>query len=90
MGESKFYFMGSLLVKTLCQLCKEKVKVKVKVKPRYLPRYTYLFKGLEDLRLDERVMQLLGVCNVMFSSRGCSQYSVTQYSVTPLGPRSGT
>ena len=88
MGESKFYF--TLLVKTLCQLCKEKVKVKVKVKPRYLPRYTYLFKGLEDLRLDERVMQLLGVCNVMFSSRGCSQYSVTQYSVTPLGPRSGT
>ena len=88
MGESKFYF--TLLVKKLCQLCKEKVKVKVKVKPRYLPRYTYLFKGLEDLRLDERVMQLLGVCNVMFSSRGCSQYSVTQYSVTPLGPRSGT
>ena len=54
-----------------------------------IARYTYLFKGLEDLRLDERVMQLLRVCNGMFRSSGCNQYTVTEYSVTPLGPRSG-
>eukprot|EP00116_Pleurobrachia_bachei_P005907 sb/3466169/ len=53
------------------------------------PRYIYLFKGLEDLRLDERIMQLLQVCNVMLSSAGQREYGVRQYSVTPLGPRSG-
>lgn len=30
-------------------------------------RYSYLFKGLEDLHLDERVMQFLEVCNSMFA-----------------------
>jgi PI-3-kinase-related kinase SMG-1 len=32
-------------------------------------RYTYLFKGLEDLHLDERLMQLLDVVNVMFKGK---------------------
>ena len=30
-------------------------------------RYTYLFKGLEDLHLDERIMQFLSICNNMFA-----------------------
>ena len=30
-------------------------------------RYTYLFKGLEDLHLDERIMQFLSICNNMFT-----------------------
>jgi PI-3-kinase-related kinase SMG-1 len=29
-------------------------------------RYPYLFKGLEDLHLDERIMQLLSIVNGMF------------------------
>ena len=29
--------------------------------------YTYLFKGLEDLHLDERIMQFLSVINNMFA-----------------------
>jgi len=29
-------------------------------------RYPYLFKGLEDLHLDERIMQLLSIINNMF------------------------
>ena len=29
-------------------------------------RYTYLFKGLEDLHLDERIMQFLAIVNTMF------------------------
>ena len=29
-------------------------------------RYPYLFKGLEDLHLDERIMQFLGIVNNMF------------------------
>ncbi len=30
-------------------------------------RYTYLFKGLEDLHLDERIMQFLAIVNTMFA-----------------------
>lgn len=33
----------------------------------FLFRYPYLFKGLEDLHLDERIMQFLEICNHMFA-----------------------
>ncbi|XP_048245963.1 serine/threonine-protein kinase SMG1-like isoform X1 [Haliotis rufescens] len=55
-------------------------------------RYPYLFKGLEDLHLDERIMQFLSIVNNMFSksNKGTRQlYRARHYSVTPLGPRSG-
>jgi PI-3-kinase-related kinase SMG-1 len=55
-------------------------------------RYQYLFKGLEDLHLDERIMQLLSIINSMFvklNKSECIQYHALNYSVTPLGPRSG-
>nr|XP_018895690.1 PREDICTED: serine/threonine-protein kinase SMG1-like [Bemisia tabaci] len=48
--------------------------------------YTYLFKGLEDLHLDERIMQFLSISNTMLSG---SNYRARHYSVIPLGPRSG-
>ncbi|XP_026671607.1 serine/threonine-protein kinase SMG1 [Ceratina calcarata] len=53
--------------------------------------YTYLFKGLEDLHLDERIMQFLSICNTMMSKKGDSKkvYRARHYSVIPLGPRSG-
>ncbi|KOX79166.1 Serine/threonine-protein kinase SMG1 [Melipona quadrifasciata] len=53
--------------------------------------YTYLFKGLEDLHLDERIMQFLNICNTMMSKKGDSKkvYRARHYSVIPLGPRSG-
>ncbi|CBY37429.1 unnamed protein product, partial [Oikopleura dioica] len=47
--------------------------------------YTYLFKGLEDLHLDERIMQFLSVCNSLLPTG----LSARNYSVTPLGSRSG-
>ena len=47
--------------------------------------YTYLFKGLEDLHLDERIMQFLSVCNKLLPP----ELSARNYSVTPLGARSG-
>ncbi|CAK1544820.1 unnamed protein product [Leptosia nina] len=55
--------------------------------------YTYLFKGLEDLHLDERIMQLLSITNTMLA-RDCENndnqtYRARHYSVIPLGPRSG-
>ena len=55
-------------------------------------RYPYLFKGLENLHLDERIMQLLSIVNTMFGKLNKSEfpnYNALHYSVTPLGPRSG-
>ncbi|XP_064619648.1 serine/threonine-protein kinase SMG1-like isoform X2 [Lineus longissimus] len=55
-------------------------------------KYPYLFKGLEDLHLDERIMQFLSIVNNMFA-RNCVDdkhlYHARHYSVTPLGSRSG-
>ncbi|XP_053681891.1 serine/threonine-protein kinase Smg1 [Sabethes cyaneus] len=57
-------------------------------------RYSYLFKGLEDLHLDERIMQFLSIANLMMTkSIDCNgnitHYRAEHYSVIPLGPRSG-
>lgn len=55
--------------------------------------YTYLFKGLEDLHLDERIMQFLSICNTMLAQNKDDHskkvYRARHYSVIPLGPRSG-
>lgn len=52
--------------------------------------YTYLFKGLEDLHLDERIMQFLSIANTMMAHNGNDNlYRARHYSVIPLGPRSG-
>ncbi|XP_017113097.1 serine/threonine-protein kinase Smg1 [Drosophila elegans] len=56
-------------------------------------RYTFLFKGMEDLHLDERIMQFLSISNAIMACRsdapgnGC--YRAHHYSVIPLGPQSG-
>ncbi|XP_028978964.2 serine/threonine-protein kinase SMG1 isoform X1 [Esox lucius] len=54
--------------------------------------YPYLFKGLEDLHLDERIMQFLSIVNTMFTKVNQQEYPhfhARHYSVTPLGTRSG-
>ena len=38
-------------------------------------RYQYLFKGVEDLHLDERIMQFLAIVNNMFSKANRSVLS---------------
>lgn len=55
-------------------------------------KYTYLFKGLEDLHLDERIMQFLEIVNTMLAKNQRGKdciYRARYYSVVPLGPRSG-
>lgn len=53
-------------------------------------RYTFLFKGMEDLHLDERIMQLLSICNGLLArGGGGSCPRARHYAVTPLGSRSG-
>ncbi|XP_068605668.1 serine/threonine-protein kinase SMG1 [Brachionichthys hirsutus] len=54
--------------------------------------YPYLFKGLEDLHLDERIMQFLSIVNTMFTKTNQQEqprFHARHYSVTPLGTRSG-
>ncbi|KAG2455286.1 SMG1 kinase, partial [Polypterus senegalus] len=54
--------------------------------------YPYLFKGLEDLHLDERIMQFLSIVNTMFTKvnqQESPHFHARHYSVTPLGTRSG-
>ncbi|KAH0574663.1 Kinase, PIKK [Spironucleus salmonicida] len=54
--------------------------------------YAYLLKGREDLRLDERVMQLFKLNNALMNDdHQCSirQLKILRYPVTPLGRTSG-
>lgn len=56
-------------------------------------RYNFLLKGNEDLRLDERVMQLFGLINTCLNSdpttRIDKDLAITRYSVLPLTNNSG-
>jgi FKBP12-rapamycin complex-associated protein len=54
--------------------------------------YQFLLKGHEDLRLDERVMQLFGLINTLLSVNPETfkrHLSITRYTVTPLTPNIG-
>ncbi|WWC91382.1 uncharacterized protein L201_006326 [Kwoniella dendrophila CBS 6074] len=54
--------------------------------------YTYCLKGHEDLRQDERVMQLFGLVNTLLNAdQECARrhLSIQGFSVTPLSPSAG-
>jgi FKBP12-rapamycin complex-associated protein len=54
--------------------------------------YVFLLKGHEDLRQDERVMQLFGLVNNLLANdheTAKSHLSITRYAVIPLSPNSG-
>ncbi|KAH7890784.1 phosphatidylinositol 3-kinase [Phlebopus sp. FC_14] len=54
--------------------------------------YLYLLKGHEDLRQDERVMQLFSLVNTLLSVDTNSfkrRLHIQRYSVTPLAPNAG-
>lgn len=54
--------------------------------------YQYLLKGHEDLRQDERVMQLFGLVNTLLSiDAECykRRLSIRRFPVTPLSPNTG-
>ena len=55
-------------------------------------KHAFLLKGHEDLRQDERVMQLFGLVNTLLSTdRDTSKkdLAIQRYSVVPLSPNSG-
>lgn len=54
--------------------------------------YQYLLKGHEDLRQDERVMQLFGLVNTLLATDAETfkrHLSIHRYPVIPLSPNSG-
>src|SRR5689334_8647950 len=54
--------------------------------------YRFLLKGREDLRQDERVMQLFGLINTLLASDPETfkrHLNIVRYSVSPLSPNSG-
>lgn len=54
--------------------------------------YRFLLKGHEDLRQDERVMQLFGLVNTLLASNagtGKQDLAIRRYSVTPLSQNVG-
>ena len=54
--------------------------------------YMFLLKGHEDLRQDERVMQLFGLVNSMLQADRFTaerDLSIARYAVIPLSPNSG-
>eukprot|EP01087_Luapelamoeba_hula_P010436 TRINITY_DN2769_c0_g1_i1.p1 TRINITY_DN2769_c0_g1~~TRINITY_DN2769_c0_g1_i1.p1 ORF type:complete len:426 (-),score=46.64 TRINITY_DN2769_c0_g1_i1:86-1363(-) len=54
--------------------------------------YTFLLKGHEDLRQDERVMQLFSLINTLLSNdreTAGRHLSIQRYAIIPLSPNSG-
>jgi FKBP12-rapamycin complex-associated protein len=54
--------------------------------------FVFLLKGHEDLRQDERVMQLFGLVNTLLGAEfetSRDNLSIQRYSVVPLAPNSG-
>jgi len=55
-------------------------------------QYTFLLKGHEDLRQDERVMQLFGLVNTLLRERSnalSDELLIRRYAVIPLSPSIG-
>ncbi|KAK6945935.1 Phosphatidylinositol 3-/4-kinase, catalytic domain [Dillenia turbinata] len=92
------YRAGSPVV-TIGSFAPQLVIITSKQRPRKLTLhgsdgedYTFLLKGHEDLRQDERVMQLFGLVNTLLENSRKTQekdLSIQRYSVIPLSPNSG-
>ena len=92
------YMAGEPLV-TITAFAAQLQVISSKQRPRKLTiygsngaEYMFLLKGHEDLRQDERVMQLFGLVNTMLSNdRNTAErdLSIARYAVIPLSPNSG-
>ncbi|KAH9295237.1 hypothetical protein KI387_038825, partial [Taxus chinensis] len=92
------YRAGSPVV-TIAGFAPQLVVITSKQRPRKLSihgsdgdDYAFLLKGHEDLRQDERVMQLFGLVNTLLAnSRQTAEkdLSIQRYDVIPLSPNSG-
>ncbi|KAL1355438.1 serine/threonine-protein kinase TOR isoform X1 [Arachis hypogaea] len=86
-------------VVTIASFARQLVVITSKQRPRKLTihgsdgeDYTFLLKGHEDLRQDERVMQLFGLVNTLLENSPKTaekDLSIERYAVIPLSPNSG-
>ncbi|KAK6136952.1 hypothetical protein DH2020_029313 [Rehmannia glutinosa] len=92
-------YKADLPVVTIASFAPQLVVITSKQRPRKLTingsdgeEYAFLLKGHEDLRQDERVMQLFGLVNTLLAnSRKTAEkdLSIQRYEVIPLSPNSG-
>ena len=92
------YIAGEPLV-TIAAFAPQLTVITSKQRPRRLAihgsdgaEYVFLLKGHEDLRQDERVMQLFGLVNTMLATDRITaerDLSIARYAVIPLSPNSG-
>ncbi|XP_073268578.1 serine/threonine-protein kinase TOR isoform X3 [Populus alba] len=92
-------YRADLPVVTIASFAPELVVITSKQRPRKLTihgsdgeDHAFLLKGHEDLRQDERVMQLFGLVNTLLeNSRKTVEkdLSIHRYAVIPLSPNSG-
>ncbi|WJX59954.1 non-specific serine/threonine protein kinase [Trifolium repens] len=86
-------------VVTIASFARQLVVIPSKQRPRKLTihgsdgdDYAFLLKGHEDLRQDERVMQLFGLVNTLLENSPKTaekDLSIERYAVIPLSPNSG-
>ncbi|GIL87381.1 hypothetical protein Vretimale_1690 [Volvox reticuliferus] len=92
------YIAGEPLV-TIAAFAPQLHVISSKQRPRKLTihggdgsEYMFLLKGHEDLRQDERVMQLFGLVNTMLTHDRVTaerDLSIARYAVIPLSPNTG-
>nr|XP_016452140.1 PREDICTED: serine/threonine-protein kinase TOR-like [Nicotiana tabacum] len=92
-------YIADAPVVTIASFAPQLVVITSKQRPRKLTihgsdgeDYAFLLKGHEDLRQDERVMQLFGLVNTLLeNSRKTAEkdLSIQRYAVIPLSPNSG-
>eukprot|EP00899_Mesostigma_viride_P025256 jgi/Mesvir1/5915/Mv00684-RA.1 len=92
------YHAGSTLV-TIHSFAPQLLVITSKQRPRKFTihggdgnEYVFLLKGHEDLRQDERVMQLFGLVNTLLANHRDTaerDLSIQRYAVVPLSPNSG-
>lgn len=84
---------------TLASFLDEVIVFASKTKPKKISSigsdgrvYSYLLKGREDLKLDDRIMQFLSTINYIFQEskdEASHDLRARTYSVVPLGKKSG-
>ena len=92
MGVSRSEVLIQSFVPSIAVITSKQRPRKILIKGSHGNEHTFLLKGHEDLRQDERVMQLFGLTNALLANhRDTSKrdLSIRRYAVIPLSPNCG-
>ena len=92
MGVSRSEVRITSFVPSIAVITSKQRPRKILIKGSEGNEHTFLLKGHEDLRQDERVMQLFGLTNALLANhRDTSKrdLSIRRYAVIPLSPNCG-